>query len=78
MIVNFNGNTFEIKIEPKPNNCKECPFLRHYMDDEYSGFDIDYCMFDHKETFGSYVNRPSDCPLDIAEPHAVIDLNKII
>lgn len=78
MLVDFNGKTIEIKVDPKPNNCRECPFLRYHADEEYGGFDTEYCMFGNNEIFGRYVDRPTDCPLDLVEVATVIDIDKRI
>lgn len=64
MMIVHNGKTFNITVDPKPNNCKECPFLHYHADDEYGGYDYEYCIFGNNENFGRYVARPTDCPLD--------------
>lgn len=63
MFIRYNDKKFNIVINPKPDNCKECPFLRHYSDEECSNYE--YCMLGHVDWFGCYINRPANCPLDI-------------
>lgn len=64
-IVTKKGTTkYIIKIDPLPKNCKECPFYLHYNDDEYGGYDYDYCQFGAKDNWGAALKRVSDCPLN--------------
>lgn len=48
--------TYNISIDPPPQNCRECPFFLH---DEKS----DHCQFGAKERSFSALQRVKDCPL---------------
>lgn len=55
---------YDISISSLPNNCDECPFFLHHKDDEYSGYDYNYCQFGAKNNFGIVLHRAPDCPLE--------------
>ena len=54
---------YNIKIEPLPRNCYECPFYQCTGYDEDYGNEYD-CVLDRGESIrGIAVERPSHCPL---------------
>lgn len=75
MKITKENKTYDIVINPKPDNCKECPFYLLHEDDECGDYNFYYCQFEGcKNNFGCYLQRPVDCPLD-ANPAQV---NKVI
>lgn len=55
--------TYCITINPLPKNCDVCPFHLKHEDDEYGGYNYEYCQFGAKDNFGVALHRASDCPL---------------
>ena len=52
---------YKIDMDPKPQNCKVCPFLRRHTDEFSKTLD---CMFDVPSEFGRFVERPKLCPFN--------------
>lgn len=54
----------EIKINPLPPNCMECPFYQHYGEGEYGEDIFDCILCPIEDNFGIAVHRYKDCPFN--------------
>lgn len=54
----------EIKINPLPSSCMDCPFYQHWGTGDYGEDIFDCILHPIEDNFGIAIHRYKDCPLE--------------